>query len=149
MFYKYIRGNINMNTLLTIIGTTITIISAIFGIYQYCKNIKIKQLRISDALLLHKLSGQALGAIQGNNNYNKMLENFSGNGNEKKVIYDIGLSEGYCQSLFIETAKIFCNLKNISIWEIDSMIKNGQLDENYKNIYKSFARNKIRKNSEI
>jgi hypothetical protein len=128
-----------LTTILTILGTTITVISLLFGIYQYCKNITIKQLRISDALLLHKLSGQALGAVQGNNNDSKMLEKFSENGNLKKIIYDIGLSEGYCQSLFIETAKIFCNLKNISIQEIDNMIKNEQLDEKYRNIYKSFA----------
>jgi len=128
-----------LTTILTILGIIITVISLSFGIYQHRKIININQLRISDALLLHKLSGQALGAVQGNNNDSKMLEKFSENGNIKKIIYDIGLIEGYCQALFIETAKIFCNLKNISIQEIDNMIKNEQLDKEHKNIYKSFA----------
>jgi hypothetical protein len=131
-----------MEFILTIIGTVITVVSGIFGIYQYRKNASIKRLRIFDALLLHKLSAQALGAVQGNNNCSKMLEKVSGSEFEKKVIYDIGLSEGYCQSLFIETAKIFCNLQNISIKEINMMINNGQLDKQYKYIYISFAKDK-------
>jgi hypothetical protein len=129
-----------MSIILTIIGTGITVISATFGFYHYRKNIKIEQLRIFEALLLHKLSAQALGAIQGNNSYSKMLENISGEGTIKKIIYDIGLSEGYCQSLFIETAKMFCSLNNISIKDIDNMINIGHLSKEYRNIYVSFAK---------
>jgi len=129
-----------MNNILTIISIVITIISLAFAIYYYKKNIKIEQIRIYDALLLHKLSAQALGAIQGNNQYTKLLENISGEGSIKKIIYDIGLNEGYCQSLFIETAKIFCNLNNISILQIDNMINNEQLPKEYRNIYVSFAK---------
>jgi hypothetical protein len=129
-----------MNTLLTIIGTVITVISAALAFCQYRKNVKIEQLRIFEALLLHKLSAQALGAIQGNNHYNKMLENISGEGTIKKIIYDIGLNEGYCQSIFIETAKMFCSLKNVSIQEIDNMISNEHLSKEYRNVYVSFAK---------
>jgi len=128
------------NDILTITGFIISVISTAIAICQYRKKVKIEQLRIFDALLLHKLSAQALGAIQGNNHCNKMLENISGEGTIKKIIYDIGLNEGYCQSLFIETAKIFCNLKNISIQEIDNMINNEQIPKEYRNVYVSFAK---------
>jgi hypothetical protein len=122
-----------------IIGTIITLGSLIFGIYQFRKLKTIEQLRINDALLLHKLSGQALGAIQGNNDCSKMLAEFHENENRQKIIYDIGLSEGYCQSLFIETAKIFCNLMNITAQDIDTMIEKEQLDSCHKKIYLSFV----------
>jgi preprotein translocase subunit Sec61beta len=132
---------IDMNTI-TIISAAITAISLAFAIFQYRKNRKIKQLRIYDALMLHKLSARALGAIQGVNDCNETLKRFSEDENTKKIkiIYDIGLSEGYCQSLLIETAKIFCNLKNITLQEIDSMINAGQLMKNYKDTYTLFAR---------
>ena len=131
-----------MNTLLTIIGTIFTILSFSFAIYQSCKIIKIKRLRIYDALLLHKLSGQALGAIQGINSENKMLKRLSEKKSSKeKIIYDIGQTEGYCQSILIETAKIYCSLKDITIQEVNSMIEKGILCGN-KEIYLPFAKNK-------
>jgi len=126
--------------IISIIGFVTTVISIAFGIFQCRKNANIKQIRISEALLLHKLSGQALGAIQGNNS-NNVLKNISGEDKIMKVVYDIGLSEGYCQSLFIETAKIFCSLKNISVNDVNDMIYNEQLDGNYKKIYVSFSSN--------
>jgi len=135
-----------MNDILTIISIILAVISTAIAIYQYHKNAKIEQLRIFDALLLHKLSAQALGAIQGNNHYTKMLENISGKGSIKKFIYDIGLNEGYCQSLFVETAKIFCNLKNVSIQDIDNMINNEQIPKEYRYIYVSFAKTEKTKN---
>jgi hypothetical protein len=116
-----------ISLIIGIIGTLITVVSLVIGIYQFYKIKTIEQLRINDALLLHKLSGRALGAIQGNNTNTEMLEKFSENGNTIKIIYDIGLSEGYCQSLFVETAKIFCNLKNVTVQDINNMIENGQL----------------------
>ena len=128
------------NTILSIIGTIITVVSAIFDFYQYKKNITIEKLRVDDALLLHKPSGRAPGAVQGNNEYSKIIKNIPAETKINKIIYDIGLSEGYCQSLFIETAKIFCNLKKVTIQNIEIVIKNGQLSENYENIYKSFCK---------
>jgi hypothetical protein len=56
------------------------------------------------------------------------------------------LNEGYCQSLFIETAKIFCSLKNVSIQEIDNMIESGQLSIEYRDTYVSFV--KMEKNNQ-
>jgi hypothetical protein len=129
-------------TIITIVCTIITVGSAALGIYQFCKSKRIEQLRIDDALLLHKISGQALGAIQGNNDSNKMLEKFPETENTKKIIYDIGLSEGYCQSLFIATAKIFCNLRRMTIQDINNMIENKQLNGYYKDLYLSFVENK-------
>jgi hypothetical protein len=129
-----------MSVFNNIVSIVIPVLSLAFGIYQWCQNRRINHLRIIDALIIHKLSAQALGAIQGNNVCNKMLEILSGDRITKKIIYDIGLSEGYCQSLFIETAKIFCNLKNITIHEINNMIENGQLSKEYENYYKSFAK---------
>jgi hypothetical protein len=74
-----------MNDISTKISIAIAAISLAFAFYQYRKNVRIEQLRIFEALLLHKLSGQALGAIQGNNHYTKMLENISGEEITKKI----------------------------------------------------------------
>lgn len=130
--------------IVTLISLIVGAISLALAIYQSWKVSKINRLRISEALLLHKLSGLALGAIQGNNNSTQMLQKAPASSNAEKIIYDIGLSEGYCQSLYVETAKTFCNLKNITTQEIDEMMKNGQLEETHKHVYMAFA-NKKRK----
>ena len=109
--------------IITIVGTAITTISFVYGYIQHRKIKKIEQLQISDALALHILSAQALGAVQG---------------------CKIGLSEGYCQTLLIDTAKIFCDLKNITIQEIDTMIADGRLNKNYGDIYKQFAKSNVK-----
>ena len=72
--------------IITIVGTAITTISFVYGYIQHRKIKKIEQLQISDALALHILSAQALGAVQ---------------------VCKIGLSEGYCQVLFIDLQRYF------------------------------------------
>jgi len=131
----------NTVTLVLTVGSTVlAIISTAIAIVQSRKNRKVKKMRIDDAMTLHNLSAQTLGAIQGNNDCNNTLKRFSVDENAKKVIYDIGASEGYCQSILIETAKIVCNLKDVTIQEIDDLIKAGILKEGFRHIYTSFAK---------
>lgn len=124
-------------------GNIITIVSVIVSVILYLRDRRIKHLRIDEMRLLHQMSLQLLGAIQGNNNEQKVLKNIKPESDTlDKSIYDVGLSEGYCQSLVNETAKNYCSLNNVSHKDIEEMIKQGRLDEKYKGIYLRFANKK-------
>ncbi len=109
----------------------LTMVSIVFGIVQYVQKRGIKHLISFEAAALHKNVGKALGAIQGAQN----------NSNDKNHL--IGMAEGLNQALLTESAKLFCNLRDTTIDDIDELIKNGQLPEKYKDFYYSFSKRKI------
>lgn len=111
----------------------ITLISLLFGIWQFWQKRKIKQILVLEAVELHKNISQALGAIQ---NAKEAIRN------NKYPANEVGIVEGYNQAMLHESAKLFCNLQNTTLDDIDDMINNHQLIEDYKNIYYSFSSGK-------
>ncbi|MHB9012668.1 MAG: hypothetical protein ACYC49_10665 [Ignavibacteriaceae bacterium] len=110
--------------------TYISVFSLAFGIWQYLQNRKIKKLISLEAVELHKNVAVALGATQ----------------EAKKAIIagaspntEVGRAEGLTQAILFESAKLFCNLRNTSIDDVDDLITNGQLSNGYKDIYYSFS----------
>ena len=62
--------------------------------------------------------------------------------NNTSPAFEVGRTEGLAQAILFESAKLYCNLKNTSIDDIDDLINNGQLLEEYRAIYYSFSNNK-------
>jgi hypothetical protein len=121
---NYLNTDITKNIL--------TLFSIVFGIVQYVQKRGIKHLISFEAAALHKNVGKALGAIQG-------AQNNTGESKE----HLIGMAEGINQALLIESAKLFCNLRDTTIDDIDELIKNDQLPEKYREFYYSFSKRKI------
>ena len=123
------------------IGVIVTFLSLIYGFIQNKQKREIKRLAANDAIVNHQIAGVALGAIQHvkNNTVNPLIE--------------VGVTEGYLQSLVSGTAKLYCNIKNTTIEDIDEMITNDQLVGNFKqafyqcstNAKRGFLRNFIKR----
>lgn len=110
----------------------IAVLSFIFAIWQYLQKRNIKRLIALEAIELHNNIALALGFNQEASR--KILESKT---NEANIA--IGKTEGVCQAILHESAKLYCNLKNSKIDDIDFMIENNQLNEQYKNIYYSYS----------
>jgi len=119
-----------MENILTDIRTYISIASFAFAIWQYLKKRKIESLISLEAVELHKNVAQALGAVQ---TASRAI------GTNTSPVYAIGLVEGYNQAMLHESAKLYCNLKNTTIDDIDSLVANEQLIDQYKHLYYSFS----------
>jgi hypothetical protein len=119
-----------MENILTDIKTYISIVSFAFAIWQYLKKRRIEALISLEAVELHKNVAQALGAVQ---TASRAI------GTSTSPVYAVGLVEGYIQAILHESAKLYCNLKNTTIDDIDSLVANGQLVDQYKHIYYSFS----------
>jgi hypothetical protein len=111
-----------------------SIFSIAFGIWQYLKRRSVEHLISLEAVKLHMNVGIALGATQG------ALNDVN---NSKSPANHIGMAEGMNQSMLFDSAKLFCNLRNTTIDDIDVLIKNGQLPEKFKHIYYSYSKGKI------
>ncbi len=122
-----------MDNILSDIRTYISIVSLAFAIWQYLQKRKTEALISLEAIALHKNVSQALGAVQ-------KASHAIGTG--ASPVYDIGMVEGYNQAMLHESAKLYCNLKNTTMDDIDNLVKNGQLVEQYKNMYYSFSSRK-------
>jgi len=120
----------NQSDLFDLIKLLITVVSIVFAVWQYLKNRRIKNLIALEAVELHQNVGMALGAIQAAK---------AALTNALSPSIEIGRTEGLCQTILFESAKLYCNLKNTKIDDIDDLISNGQLKDNYKNIYYSFS----------
>ena len=123
-----------MDTTLRELAPYITIASFLFGLWQYWRRRKIEELISHDAVELHLNVGQALGSVQ---SAKDLIQNNS------SAFYEIGMVEGYNQALLHGSAKLYCNLKNTSLSDINDLIKNGQLVEKYRNIYYSYSKAKL------
>ena len=108
----------------------IAFISLVFGIWQFLQKRRIKKLIAFEAVELHKNVSIALGATQAAKEAIKVGQSPS---------YEIGRAEGLCQAILFESAKLYCNLQNTKKDDIDDLIENGQLSEDYKHIYTSFS----------
>lgn len=108
----------------------ISVLSLAFGILQYLKNRRTKKLIALEAVELHKNIAVALGAAQSA----KLLSEQG-----KSPNFEIGRAEGISQAILYESAKLFCNLKDTTVDDIDDLIASGQLSENYKHVYYSFS----------
>ena len=108
----------------------ISILAILFGLWKYLQNRSIKKLISMEAMELHKNIGFALGAIQGAKDAAL---------NYRSPILEIGRSEGISQSILQESAKLYCNLKNTTLDDIDDLIQNGQILDQYRTIYYSYS----------
>ncbi len=115
------------------ISAIITILSFAFGIWQYSQNRKIKRIITLEAVELHNNIAMALGAIQ---------EAKTEIGNREISNFEVGRAEGLSQAVLHESAKLYCNLAGTKVEDIDRLIKAGQLNEDYKDLYYSFSSNK-------
>ena len=114
-------------TIIDYIKISVSILSIIFGIWQYLQKRRIKKLIATEAVELHKNIAVVLGATQAAKN--AITNNISPN-------FEIGRAEGLSQAILYESAKLYCNLNDT---KIDDFIISGQLDSNYKLIYYSFS----------
>jgi hypothetical protein len=108
----------------------IAIAAFLFGIYKYFQTRQIKKLISNEAMELHNNIGLALGAIQN-------AKNAINNGTSPAI--SVGETEGYAQAILQESAKLFCNLRNTTIDDIDELINRNQLPAGYRNIYISYS----------
>ncbi len=122
-----------MENVLSDLRTYISVASFAFAIWQYVQKRKTEALISLEAVALHKNVAQALGAVQ---NASRAI------GSGTSPVYDIGVVEGYNQAMLHESAKLYCNLKNTTIDDIDNLVANNQLMDQYKNIYYSFSSRK-------
>jgi hypothetical protein len=122
-----------MDNPITYIGISVSVASFIFGIWQYLQKRRIKRLISFEAVELHKNVAVALGATQG-------AKAAIANGTSPAI--EVGRAEGLAQAILFESAKLYCNLKNTTLDDIDDLIINRQLLEEYREIYYSFSNNK-------
>lgn len=108
----------------------VAVISLMFAIWQYLKKRRIKKLIILEAIELHKNISVALGATDA------AIIAFNA---EQNPVAQIGRAQGICQAILSESAKLYCNLKDTTIDDIDDLITNKHLAEQYKNLYYSFS----------
>ncbi|MDD2798731.1 MAG: hypothetical protein PHV20_09090 [Bacteroidales bacterium] len=118
------------NILLDYLKISISILSFVFAVWQYLQKRRIKKIIALEAIELHKNIAVALGATQA-------AKNAIANG--QSANFEIGRAEGLCQSILHESAKLYCNLKDTRIDDIDDLISNGQLSNQYKHIYNSYS----------
>jgi hypothetical protein len=119
-----------MENIFNDIRTYISVVSFAFAIWQYVQKRKIEALISLEAVALHQNVAKALGAVQG---ASRAI------GNNTSPVFEIGVVEGYNQAMLVESAKLYCNLKNTTIDDIDSLVTNQQLVDKYKDIYYSFS----------
>ena len=101
----------------------IATLSFVFAIWQYLQKRRTKKLIALEAVELHKNIGVALGATQAAKD--AVSKGISPS-------FEIGRAEGICNAVLFESAKLYCNLKNTKLDDIDEMIKSGQLEEGYR-----------------
>lgn len=111
-----------------------SILSLAFGVWQYMKRRSIEHLISLEAVELHLNVGKALGAIQGAKEEIRKGDNPN---------VQIGMTEGILQAMRNESAKLFCNLRNTTIDDINELIKNEQLIEKYKDAYYAYSKRKV------
>ncbi len=108
----------------------VAIISFGFAVWQYLKKRRIEKLLTLEAIQLHKNISVALGATDA-----AIITSSQG----QDPISQIGRAQGVCQAILSESAKLYCNLKDTTIDDIDDLIKNKQLAEQYRELYYSFS----------
>lgn len=121
-----------METILTLdnLKILIAVLSLIFGVWQYSQKRKTKKLISLEAIELHKNISVALGATQAA----KVAIT-----NGISPSFEIGRAEGMCQAILYESAKLYCNLSDTKLDDIDYLISQGQLISTYKDIYYLFS----------
>lgn len=113
-----------------LIGITVSLFSLAFAIWQYFRNRRIKKLISHEAIGLHNNVAVALGAMQA---AKKAIAE------KKSPGIEVGRAEGLCQAILHESAKLYCNLTNSKIDDIDALISAGQLRDRYIDIYYSYS----------
>ncbi len=107
-----------------------SILSITFGVWQYVQRRKVEKIITIEAVELHNNIAVALGATDA------AINAINNNGN---VSASVGRSQGLCQAVLHESAKLYCNLKNTSLDDIDKLVSDNQLAERYREIYYSYS----------
>ena len=111
----------------------ISVVALAFAVWQYWQRRKIKKIIALEAIELHKNIAAALGATQA---AKVAIANNAPPANE------IGRAEGLSQAVLVESAKLFCNLRNTTLDDIDEMINDDQIQEQYRDIFNAFSNHK-------
>ena len=115
------------------VGLIVTVLSLVFAIWQYGQNRVLKKIIAIEAVELHNNLAVALGATQAAKTaINSGLS----------PIIEVGRAEGLCQALLHESAKLYCNLANTKVDDIDDLIDSGQLNNQYRQLYYSYSDHK-------
>lgn len=116
--------------LLDYLRTTISIIAFAFAIWQYWQRRKIKRIISLEAMELHKNAAVALGATE---------DAIKAINTKNSPEIEIGRSRGLLQAVLVESVKLFCNLRNTTLDDIDEMIHDKQVLEQYGDIFRGFS----------
>ncbi len=115
------------------VSLIVAVISSVFAYWQYQQNRKTKKLIALEAVELHNNIAVALGATQA-------AKEAINTGKSPSI--EIGRAEGLCQAVLHESAKLYCNLGNTKIDDIDDLINSKQLNSKYQDIYYSYSNHK-------
>ena len=117
------------------IGILVSLLSLFFGFLQYWRKNEIQRLAANDAIEIHEIAAMGLGAIQGAKGKVEANQNPS---------IEIGITEGYLQSLTTGTAKMYCNILKTTIEDVNEMRKNEQLTDNFLKAFRQYSVNQKR-----
>jgi hypothetical protein len=112
------------------ISFSLTAASIVYGFWQRNEKRKVEKIILNEAIEIHQNVSILLGEIQ------RAKTNIAQNTNAN---FEIGKAEGLADGILHESAKLFCNMKQTSISDIEAMIKVGKLNPNYKHIYLSYS----------
>lgn len=115
------------------VSLIVTVLSLAFAIWQYQQNRRIKKVIALEAVELHNNVSVALSATQA-------AKTAINNGQSPSI--EVGRTEGMCQAVLHKSAKLYCNLANTKVDDIDDLINSGQLNSSYKHIYYSYSDHK-------
>lgn len=109
----------------------IPILTTAYGIWQTKRKNQIKRLMSNEAVGLHKNIAFVLGAVQAARNDARAYTN---------PLYEIGRSEGLANAILLDSAKLYCNISEATIDDIEALIANGQLSKDYRHIYLAYSK---------
>ena len=115
------------------VSLIVTVLSLVFAIWQYLQYRETKKLIALEAVELHNNVAVALGATQA-------AKTAINNGQSPSI--EVGRAEGLCQAVLHESAKLYCNLANTKVDDIDDLINSERLNKQYKQIYYSYSDHK-------
>lgn len=119
--------------LINYVRTAISVVALAFGIWQYLQRRKIKRILSLEAIELHNNAAVALGATEAA---------LSAIASKSPPDTEIGRARGISQAVLVGSVKLFCNLRDTTLDDIDEMISNQQILKQYGDIFRGFSNHK-------
>jgi hypothetical protein len=122
----------NIEIVATVIGSAITLVSFIFGLWERKAKLNVQKMLQEESL--HLFSSVAL--VLGN------CQNAITSIKDKRIpdaLENTSKAEGGSQMLLQQTAKIVCNYHNPTDEDIDNWIERGKIKENFKSVFLAYS----------